>query len=494
VLGSQRNLWLSGLFSEVDLHSMAPGDSQRVVQLRVTEADLQRLELGAGFTTLDFFQFDALFTRVNFFGGARRLTVRATVANLLAGQLNGTGVIYDVTNGATGEQRDKFLAPTWSASLELSQPWFLSPRNQLGTSVFAHRRSVPGIVIDRGAGVTAAFTNEFSPGSNSTLGYTFETSSVDASDVYFCVNFGVCEPAMIEVVATRNRLAPVSWVTQVDASNDVFSPSRGYRARLDVEHASGATASDFRFNRVFFNASAYHPLSKNTVLAGKLRLGWLGPLGGTSRALGIPTPLSGEIVHPRKRFYAGGSHSVRGFGENQLGPRVLTVSSRVLTDTTRASSCTAAQLADGSCDPNEVGVPATAFQPRPIGGTTVAEASVEYRFPIAMQSGLTGALFIDGAVVRGGQFSNVIGAVASITPGAGIRFDTPVGPVRLDLGIRPTLVERLPVVTDVVQSDGTERLVTLSTLRLYDPLDRSGNLLRGILNRLMLHLAIGPAF
>jgi hypothetical protein len=66
--------------------------------------------------------------------------------------------------------------------------------------------------------------------------------------------------------------------------------------------------------------------------------------------------------------------------------------------------------------------------------------------------------------------------------------------VRLDLGIRPTLVERLPVVTEVTGTDGTERLVTLTTLRHYNPLEGSGGFLRGIFNRLMLHLAIGPAF
>ena len=100
---------------------------------------------------------------------------------------------------------------------------------------------------------------------------------------------------------------------------------------------------------------------------------------------------------------------------------------------------------------------------------------------------------VDGAVVRGGQFSNLIGSTASITPGFGLRFDTYVGPVRLDLGIRPTLVEDLPVVTDVAGPGGTEQLVTLKTLRRYDPVQGSGGI-RGILNRLMLHLAIGPAF
>ena len=40
-------------------------------------------------------------------------------------------------------------------------------------------------------------------------------------------------------------------------------------------------------------------------------------LGGTAEALGVAG--SDELLHPRKRFYAGGARSVRGFGEGQLG-------------------------------------------------------------------------------------------------------------------------------------------------------------------------------
>jgi hypothetical protein len=69
-----------------------------------------------------------------------------------------------------------------------------------------------------------------------------------------------------------------------------------------------------------------------------------------------------------------------------------------------------------------------------------------------------------------------------------------VGPVRLDLGIRPQVVEDLPVITQVTDSTGALRLVTLTTLRRYDQTDATGGALRKVLNRLTLHLAIGPAF
>ena len=99
-----------------------------------------------------------------------------------------------------------------------------------------------------------------------------------------------------------------------------------------------------------------------------------------------------------------------------------------------------------------------------------------------------------GAVIGTARFSRLLGATSSITPGFGLRLDTPVGPVRLDLGFRPRLVERLPVVTQITTTAGKVELITLDTPRRYDPLDRSGNRLQQVLSRLTLHLAIGPAF
>jgi outer membrane protein assembly factor BamA len=460
----------------------------------VVEADLNRIELAGGVTTADFGQLDADFTRNNFLGSARRLTLRGTVSNLFAGSLNGQGIFYDVTNGATGPSRDDFLRPTWSASIDVLQPWLFSVHNQLGVSVFAHRRAVPGIVIERGNGASIALTRDFGPRTNSTLGYTYEISRIAASDVYFCVSFGVCLHPTIDVLGAGNVLSPVASVTQWDVTNDPFTPDRGYRLRADLEHASGLTASDFRYNRAEFIGSTYHSVSRTAVLAFRARVGWVRALRGTNSALGVTSTDEELVVHPRKRFYAGGSMSVRGFGERQLGPRVLTVSPTALTDTALAAPCSNAQIADRSCDPNIDGLEATAFQPQPLGGSALAEASVEYRFPLWPVHGVGGAIFLDGAVIGTNQLTDLLGATAAITPGFGLRMDTPIGPVRLDLGFRPTLVEDLPVVTQVTNPDGSVELVTLTTTRRYDPNDHSGRFLTKIMSRLRLHLAIGPPF
>jgi hypothetical protein len=170
------------------------------------------------------------------------------------------------------------------------------------------------------------------------------------------------------------------------------------------------------------------------------------------------------------------------------------VSPTALTDTALVTPCTTAQIQDGSCDPNLAGLDAAAFFPQPLGGNAVAEASVEYRFPLWPVHGISAAIFVDGAVIGTNQLVDLLGATAAITPGFGLRMDTPVGPVRLDLGIRPTLVEDLPVVTQVTNPDGSVRLVTLTTARKYNPLDSSGGFFRQVMSRLRLHLAIGPPF
>ncbi|MFN8572186.1 MAG: BamA/TamA family outer membrane protein [Gemmatimonadaceae bacterium] len=494
IFEAQRRLYLSGLFSEAEVVPIPTTDSAKTLMVRVVEAPFRRVKLSGGVTTADFAQVDAEFTRYHFLSGARRLTAHLTVSNLLAPQLNGSGVFYDVTGGAEGRARDPFLEPTWSASLEFLQPWAFSPRNQLGASLFTHRRSQPGVVTDRGAGFTLGVTRETTRRSSATLAYTYESSSIDASDVYFCVSVGLCVSSAIDVVSARHGLAPLSLVWQYDSSNDPFVPTHGVRARVDVEHASPLTGSAFGYNRATATVSRYLPINRSLVLAGRLRIGAVRALPGTNRRLGVSDPLADLVIHPRKYFFAGGSQSVRGYGENQLGPRVLTIDPAKLTDTSLSAPCAEASLRDGSCDPNAVGVSASDFQPRPLGGTAVAEGNLELRFPLWRSQGVSGALFVDGGIVGTRSFGSLLGSTGTITPGFGIRVDTPVGPVRVDLGVRPRVVERLPVITQVTEGDGSFSLVTLKTLRRFDQAEATGGVLKQVFSRLTLHIAIGPAF
>ena len=99
------------------------------------------------------------------------------------------------------------------------------------------------------------------------------------------------------------------------------------------------------------------------------------------------------------------------------------------------------------------------FEPRPVGGTTLLEASVEYRFRV--WRALEMALFVDAAVVGEGDVTTLAQGTSAITPGFGFRYATPVGPIRVDLGVKPLIAENLPIVTEVVGPDGVSRIVPL---------------------------------
>jgi outer membrane protein assembly factor BamA len=131
---------------------------------------------------------------------------------------------------------------------------------------------------------------------------------------------------------------------------------------------------------------------------------------------------SGQAVRyipPAERFYAGGANSVRGFGQNQLGP-VVRVLDPAVVDTTIVFQDSAAVAA---------GVITAAT-----GGNSLLIANAELRFPLPGFGGrLGGALFMDmGELIeRGATLIDL--SEMRFTPGAGIRIATPIGPVRLDV-------------------------------------------------------------
>jgi outer membrane protein assembly factor BamA len=211
------------------------------------------------------------------------------------------------------------------------------------------------------------------------INYRYEINRVEASDVYFCVNYGVCDEhdqhARRQTKATRD-LAIVLVTGYVDRSNIPLGPTRGYTARLDFETASQFTGSDYRYNRAFLDAAVYSGRRRTRhVFSAHLRAGWVAALQGGD--------VSG-VIHPRKRFYAGGANSVRGYAENQLGPRILTIdASTLVANATSIGGGTCGRTLETIvfCDPNSAKLSRADFIAQPLGGTTLFEGSVEYRFP-----------------------------------------------------------------------------------------------------------------
>jgi outer membrane protein insertion porin family/translocation and assembly module TamA len=484
LLRSQRALYESNLFRRASIDIPRQGDSSKVLIVTVQEAPLHENRLSFGFNTVDFFQLEGRLTQYNFLGRARQLDVQGAVGNLFANQLNGKFVFRDVSKTTSSAGDSRYYDPTYNLSLNLREPWFGAQANELGLSFFLHRRSSPGIYVDKGYGTSATFTREIVDRGPASINYRFEINKVEAGDVYFCINFGVCDQATLGALRDRQRLSPLTLTSAINRANDPFSPTRGYRTTIDFEHASAFTLSDFRYNRASADGSIYNPVRKRGAIAGHLRLGWVRALSSTATALGVETP-EAQLLHPRKRFYAGGSRSVRGFGENQLGPRVLTIPAAKL----RESDPNCGPAVDiTTCDPNAPGLGRGDFEPRPLGGNFVAEASAEFRFPVWQQ--LFGAVFVDGGYVSQKTAPGLPSSAKAITPGFGVRYRSPVGPIRIDLGVNPGRAEELPVVTETTVN-GVTKLVTLTKDRSFA---QQGSGFRGALNRLTLHLSIGEAF
>jgi outer membrane protein assembly factor BamA len=471
-------------------------DSIRTVDVNVSEAPPRLARVSGGFNTFDFIQVDGRFTHNNFGGGARQLDAVATVGNLFASGLNGSrigGVIgfQDITKDIVGETSE-FLRPTYQGSIDFTQPWLLSPRNSAGAGVFAYRRMAPSVFVERGEGANVSFTREVADRVPVSLTYRFELTSILAGDVYFCVNYGVCDPQTIAALRERQRLVPLALTALLNRQNDPLAPSRGYTAQARLEHASAYTGSSFRYNSVFFEGAAYRPIGSRSVLATHGRVGFVRALASTRIATRAGDAVSGDILHPRTRLYAGGARSVRGVGENQLGPRVLTLPPKKL-----AAICgdlSGDAIAD--CDLSRTdsagnGLQDRDFTPRPLGGRALLEGSVEYRFPLWRN--LYGATFIDGALLGQGSLQTATRGAGAVTPGVGVRYRSAVGPIRMDIGLNPTVPEALSVITQVRGADGELKIVQLRDTWKYNPSGGSAGI-TSFLRRLTIHLSIGEAY
>ncbi|HTB19725.1 MAG TPA: BamA/TamA family outer membrane protein [Bryobacteraceae bacterium] len=180
-----------------------------------------------------------------------------------------------------------------------------------------------------------------------------------------------------------------------DTRDDPIDSHRGTYTSIDVALASSVFGSQTGFGRVVARNSSYYQLNKSLVLA-------------RTTDFGIIERYSGTPILLPERFFGGGAFSNRAFPDFQAGPR----------------------------DPN------TGF---PIGGNALLTNTVELRFPL-IGDNLGGVLFND--------MGNVYSAVNKISLrfrqqnlqdfdyavqgfGFGLRYRTPLGPVRVDFSLSP---------------------------------------------------------
>ena len=169
----------------------------------------------------------------------------------------------------------------------------------------------------------------------------------------------------------------------IDTRDNPFNPARGFITGLSVKNAANYLGSEAEFIKTSLQASWYYSPIKRTVLA-------LSARGGIGKAFGysVEMPIS-------ERFTAGGRTTVRGYRQNFLGPKGN----------------------DGT----------------PTGGNAMLILNAELRFNLPYNIGLV--FFVDGGNVWL-TYENFRIKDLKYTTGAGIRYNTPIGPLRLDYGYK----------------------------------------------------------
>ncbi len=248
----------------------------------------------------------------------------------------------------------------------------------------------------------------------------------------------------------------VTWFR--DSRDNPADASKGSFNSADFSDADTNFGSSASFLRFFFQNSTYYPIKRRFSFARSTRLGILVPYHDTV-SLTFPPPTPGQcipgtappastptIIPLPERFFAGGGTSLRGFALNQAGPRDV----------------------------------CTGF---PVGGQAMLVLNQEFRFPMRLPfvgTSLGGAIFYDGgnvysrlsrisfrAMLPAPTFAlqnpalpagptNVPVCATNCTNelnyfahtiGLGVRYKTPVGPIRIDFGYqlnRPSFVIPIP--------------------------------------------------
>jgi outer membrane protein insertion porin family len=406
--------------------------------VQITEAPEYLVEGVAGFGTQDCIRTGAQWVDRSFLEGARRLTVSGSVSRIAAGLCEPRDTLFD---------RDL----DYRFTAELVQPFLVTHRNRLAVSVAAERTTQPGLFRRTSQGARVSLTHRLGARELLFSALEAEHRETQAVPALFCFAFAVCTEADIQALSRprwRNALS-ASWTR--DRGNRPVSPTHGYSTRLSAVWSSRLLASDHDFVRSSGEISVYRTIRPRWVFGSHLRLGSF----LTRATVGLD-----DFISPEERFYAGGANSVRGYPRNQLGPGVWVL--------------------EGDTVPTLIhgGLPVQFF---PTGGTSVAVASAELRFPAPwIGDRVRMAAFVDAGMIALKPIWKM-DEPWRVTPGAGVRVETPVGPARIDLAYNPNPRSRGPLM--VADARG---LVQIDEGFRPDPPE--------FWRRFQLHIAVGQAF
>ncbi len=260
--------------------------------------------------------------------------------------------------------------------IDYTDPWFLGTANQFSAGLFAVNRLERGYEKFRTGG-RYELRRHFGQRKRDSIAFFGEAAYTD-------VHKAVIAPVFLGDRSYFTHQLGVSFTH--DRRDDPARPRKGYIAQASVAAATSAFGSEIEYLRSTGRLGFYLPVAGNTLRFGA-RAGIISPIGDTDE---IPIDL---------RFLTGGPFSVRSFQERALGP----------------------------IDPTSG---------HPIGGAFHTDFTVEYEVPVGLVDGLSLVPFADAGNLifdsSDASFDNMRYAV-----GLGLRYATPIGPLRAEYGYNP---------------------------------------------------------
>ncbi len=389
----QKSLYDRGIFARVDTAIENPdGDtSHKFVLYDFEEANRYTVTFGVGAQVARFGK-----PSTYSLGSPAGATGFSPEASFSVSRLNFLGVGHTISLHTVYSSIEK------SGALSYLQPHFLNSGqrtityslvfiNQLDVRTFASRREEASVQLSQ------TFSKSL------TGIFRFAYRRVSVSQVVIPV---LLIPQLLQPV----RLSIISGNLVRDRRDNPSNPRRGSLSSIDLRMAGNFLGSQRSFGAALVRNATYHKLSPNFVLARQTEFGVIAPFAapaGLSEQESVPLP---------ERYFAGGADSLRAFAYNQAGPR----------DT-------------GA--PIVAGGPASRPTGFPLGGNAVFVNNLELRFPLLGEN-IQGVFFHD--------MGNVFSTLGDISlrfkqqnlqdfnytvhaAGFGVRYRTPVGPVRIDL-------------------------------------------------------------
>jgi outer membrane protein insertion porin family/translocation and assembly module TamA len=429
---AKRALLDLGIFAsvEVDANVAAktpgPNGKPRIpIVVKLEQAKLRSVRLGGG-VMVDALKSDAHLTfgweDQSFLGHLRKMEIELM-----------PGVVFYPTRFPSFQAPQRLL-PEGRLRSELRQPSFLARRMSL-------------VLKDQVAIYPALLSSAQDPAAP-IIGYVDNRTSIGVERAYhrlfgtLAQNLQVAVPFAYSGSRDRDLKGVVvsypSLYSSLDLRDNSLHPHHGLFLANELEIAG--VGGDARDVKVQPEIRGYVPVGRRLTLAARTSIGLLfaqnyGSTIESNALTGIPPAGTDRRTWVRdvqlmflRGFFAGGPGSNRGYAPREIGPH------GVVPFYNHGQSLDSAQMLRGGVDCTAGSATyEAAVCDLPLGGFTLWEASLELRFPIS--GALTGTTFGDAADVAPRAVTFRFGR-PHLSVGGGLRYDTPVGPIRLDLGFR----------------------------------------------------------